>query len=187
MFIRINLLSPESIKKEERNEILLLGYAALVIVCVFCAANYAMKLSRFQKLETRLTAAQQELGKYEGIVKQVETLQATKKVLETKKNVINTLMAGRLLYPRFMEDLLSVLPSNIWFRTLTTALAADGKMGIVLDSDSLDNYSIADFVTALAANADFSNVELGTITTATTNRQQTSAFRLTFNYLKKSS
>lgn len=185
--IRINLLAPENIKKEERNDILLLGYLCLVILTLAAGTNYAIKLRSYHTVQARLGDIQKELGKYESIVRQVDTLQATKKILETKRNVINALLSSGLIYPRFMEDLLQLLPSGISFKTLTTRLAADGKMTVTLTAEAIDNYSIADFMSALGTNADFSSVELGPVITTGGTKSPSSNFNLNFGYQKKKS
>ena len=184
--IRINLLAPESIKKEERKEIFALACAVVVVICLIGAAKYVMLFGSYKKLSGRINRTQAELNKYESIVKQVEALQATKSVLVTKKNVISTLMAGRLIYPVYMEKIMEVLPQNVWFKSMNTQMDADGIMTITLSAEALDNYAIADFITGLSSCPDFSEVELGPIATSNSQKMQTSVFNLTFKYKKKS-
>jgi Tfp pilus assembly protein PilN len=185
--IRINLLAPDSIKKEERNDILALGYLFIILLTIAAGANYVVKLRSYQMVQTRLSDIQKELGRYESIVRQVDALQATKKILEMKKNVINALLSSGLIYPRFMEDLLQLLPSGVSFKTLTTRLATDCKMTVTLTAEAVDNYSIADFMSALGGNADFTNVELGPVMTIGGAKSPSSNFNLTFCYQKKKS
>ena len=185
--IRINLLAPEMIKKEERNELIILGYAALIIAVLIGAFDYTLKFRSYQKLEYRVSQSERELVKYESILKQVEALQSTTNTLETKKNIISTLMQGRLTYLYFMEDILEMLPSNLWFRNVTTQLAPDGKIVVTMDAEALDNYAIADFVSSLSGNPSFANVELGALTTAAVAKTTTSIFHLKFDYKKKMS
>jgi Tfp pilus assembly protein PilN len=179
--IRINLLAPENIKKEEPKEIIAL---AVMIVLLFCAVgifNYILKIGEYKSLESKINRTERELGKYEGIVKQVETLQSTKAVLETKKNVISSLMAGRLTYPIFMEQFLQLLPQNVWLKSMGTTSIPDG-MKVSITAESLDVYSIADLVTALSSNTDFSGVELGAINTSADPKMPTSTFTINFIY-----
>ena len=92
--IKINLLSTELIKKEERIELILLAYTLLFIAVVAAGLNFWSKYKANSKLEYRITQSERELVKYESILKQVETLQATKNILETKKSIIDSLMKG---------------------------------------------------------------------------------------------
>jgi type IV pilus assembly protein PilN len=187
MMIRINLLRPDSIKKEERTELLTLAYAVIFLAVAACGGVYYMKYRSYQTLDGRIRQVEGELSKYESIVKQVDALQATKKVLETKKSVIDGLMAGRLLYPQFMEKLLSLMPGGISFRSMSTQTQPDGTLSVTLDADALDNYAIADFVTSLSSDTDFSDVELGAITTGTSGKTAISGFHVTFQYHRKQS
>jgi Tfp pilus assembly protein PilN len=183
--IRINLIAAESIKKVERSELLLLGYLIIVGAFVILGAGYVTKFNNYRKIEARVAQDEQELNRYQGIVRQMDSLQSTKNALETRRNVISSLMASRLVYPRFMEELVMLLPANVWFRTLTTQSQADGKLAATLDAQSLDNYSIADAIAALSTNPDFSAVELGPINSAAAERIPSSAFRLTFSHQKR--
>ncbi len=183
--IKINLLAPEMIKKEERNELIILGYAALIVAVIIGAFDYTLKFRSYKKLEYRVSQSERELVKYESILKQVEALQSTTNVLATKKSVISTLMQSRLTYLYFMEDILELLPYNLWFRNITTQLTADGRISVNMDAEALDNYSIADFVSSLSSNPSFANVDLGALTTSGA-KTPTSLFHLKFDYKKKS-
>jgi Tfp pilus assembly protein PilN len=185
MIIKINLLSTDKIAKEERTEYLAIGYAVVAVLLITVLANYALKLSAYKKLETRITTAEAQLQKYQSIVGQVEGLQSIKKVLETKKNLIDSLMASGLLYPKFMETLAQKTPSGILIKTMNTTLKADGSMDVVIEAEALDNYSIADFMSSLIADPDFTAIELGAISAAPGAKPSGSNFKLTFNHIRK--
>jgi len=180
--IKINLLAPESIKKEEPKEIIALAVTIMVVFCAVGIFNYLIKVRDFASLESQINQTQNELNKYESIVSQVDALQATKAVLETKKNVINNLMAGRLTYPVFMEELLQLLPQNVWLKSMNTATNSDGTMKVDITADALDVYSIADLITALSSNSDFDKVDTGPITTSPDPKMPTSSFTMNFIY-----
>jgi len=184
--IKINLLSPDLIKKEERHEFIFIAYAIVFFAVVAAGADYAVKYRSFKILELRVTQSERELSKYESIQKQVEALQSAKNILETKKSVINSLMLGRLTYVSFMEKILEVIPNNLWFKSITTLAATDQSVSVTMDAEALDNYAIADFISALSQNKNFSNVELGAITTSVSAKIPTSLFKLKFVYKNKS-
>ena len=182
--IRINLLPPDSIKKEERQEYLLIAYAILFILLIAGFCNFGIKYKAYKQVEGKVKNLEQELSKYEAIVKQVESLQTTKTILENQRNVINTLMTFRLIYPHFFEDLIRIIPDNIWFKSMDTKLDTNGNINVNLNAESMDTYSISDFITSLAANDNFQKVELGPITTSGNEKFSTSAFRITFYHRK---
>ncbi|MCB4790760.1 MAG: PilN domain-containing protein [Elusimicrobia bacterium] len=183
--IKVNLLAANLIKKEERNELFVLACILAAIIVLLGGAGYGSKLYSNMKLEKRIEVANRELTKYESIVRQVEALQSTKTVLETKKNLINTLSATGLTYPVFMEKLMSVLPDNIWFKSVNTKTLNDTDLSISMDAEALDNYAIADFISFLSTDKSFSNIELGQITTAGTDKMPTYSFKMTANYRKE--
>src|SRR3989339_1010887 len=182
--IKVTLLPSELIRKEERREIFVIACIAVAILFGLGMLRYTMKIAYYRNLQVRIGNTQQELNRYESIVRQVEALQATKAVLETKKNVISSLMAWRVIYPVFMEEILQLLPANIWFASLTTQSQAEGRMTATLNALALDNYSIADLITSLSSNLNFSNVEVGAITTGG-DKNPSSSFKLDFVYQKK--
>lgn len=183
--IKINLLSPELIKKEERNELIILAYAVIVLATIIAGADLFAKYRSFVKLQSRVSQSERELAKYESIQKQVEALQATRTALETKKNIISSLMASRLVYVHFMEDMLEIMPNNLWFRNITSNLGPDLAIAVTMDAEALDNYAIADFFTALTQNENYTNAELGSITTPQGVKVPSSAFQVKYLYARK--
>lgn len=185
MLIKINLLTSDKIVKEERTEYLTLGYALIVIVAVSLIGMYAAIWTATGKLAKATVAREAELKKYETVVKQVELLQATKKVLETKKNVIDSLRAGALLYPWFMQTLAARTPAGISYRSMNATLTQTGGIAASMDAMALDNYAIADCIGVLSVDPEFSLVDLGAITAVGAENSSASNFRLTFTFTRK--
>lgn len=185
MLIKINLLASDKIVKEERTEYLTLGYALLVIVSVSLIGMYAAVWNATNKLDKATAAREAELSKYQTIVQQVEQLQATKKVLEMKKNVIDSLRASGLLYPWFMQTLAARTPAGIGYKSMTTTLTPAGGLAANMDAMATDNYAIADCIGVLSTDPEFSLVDLGAITAIGAENSSASNFRLTFNYTRK--
>jgi Tfp pilus assembly protein PilN len=182
--IKINLLPSEFVKKEERREIMIIAYIIAVIVLLFLAGNYGVKYMAYKEVENQIKLVEQDLARYETIVRQVEELQNSKTVLETRKSVIDTLMQVRLTYPKFMEDLLSVLTEGVWLKTCYTKSDPAGALDLNISAESLDNYAIADFLDALYINKDFSNVELGAINTQISDKGSLSSFTMKLKHKK---
>lgn len=185
MLIKINLLTSDKIVKEERTEYLTLGYALIVIVAVALIGMYVAIWNATNKLVKATAAREAELSKYQTVVQQVEQLQATKMVLETKKNVIDSLRAGALLYPWFMQTLAARTPAGISYRSMNTTLTPTGGLSANLDAMAMDNYAIADCIGILSVDKEFSLVDLGAITAIGAENSSASNFRLTFNFDRK--
>ena len=183
--IKINLLPSNMIRREERKEIFVFACIFVGFVAVIGGVHYALKFSAYNTVQRRTEIIKQELNNYESIVKQVETLQTTKRGLETRMNVISTLMTRRLIYPQFMETLVKALPGNVWFKSLSTKYDGIEKIVCALSAECSDNYALADLITALASNPKFSGVEVGPISTNASGPRQTSVFSLNFIFKGK--
>ena len=185
-FIKINLLSPENIPQEEQTELVWLSIILVTIIAVFGASIYFLRLHTYVFMNSQIQLASSEMTKYDSTMRQITALESARKLLETKKTVINSLREKSIIYPRFMEDFVSLLPSGVWIRTMSSKLSPEGKLSVILTADSIDNYPIADLITELTLNGSFSGVELGTIsTTNNANMPTVSSFGLSFVYQKR--
>ena len=185
-FIKINLLSPENIPQEEQTELVWLSIILVTIIAVFGASIYFLRLHTYVFMNSQIQLASSEMTKYDSTMRQITALESARKLLETKKTVINSLREKSIIYPRFMEDFVSLLPSGVWIRTMSSKLSPEGKLSVTLTADSIDNYPIADLITELTLNGSFSGVELGTIsTTNNANMPTVSSFGLSFVYQKR--
>jgi Tfp pilus assembly protein PilN len=184
--IKINLLAPESVKREERTDLVWLSVFVVIIFVVLGTILYFFKLHSCSLVNSQVQLAQSEMSKYDNTIRQIDALESARKLLETKKTVINSLKEQGIVYPRFMEDFVSLLPSGISVKNLFTKISPDGKITVTLNADSIDNYPIADFITQLTLNSSFSDVELGTIsTTRNANMPTISSFGMSFNYQRR--
>jgi type IV pilus assembly protein PilN len=183
--IRINLLPAElESAPTQINPAIPLGAAVLVPLLVLTPVHFA-QVSKRNDLEKKVKRLTDELASYQPIIARVEALEKTKKQLNDRKSVIQSLETERLRYPQFMDDFLKLLPSNLWLTNLTTAIQPAGNiMTVNMDVTALDNYAIADLVANLETSQIFTDVDLGTITATQTPNGQTMGFHLTTVYRK---
>ena len=113
----------------------------------------ARKKTRIQELET--------------IIAKVEELEAAKVKLNNKKGIIKSLESERVRYPQFMDDVMRLLPANVWLTSLATiSQIPTNSMDVTMMLSALDNYAIADFVANLENSEIFTGVTLGAISTS---------------------
>src|SRR5688500_10152501 len=112
--IKINLLPPEIHVAEVRRQLSLAGGIAggLVVLCLM--GFWVTLFVKGKRLEKDLVQAQEELRKYQAIVDKVKELEATRNQLQARRDVIQQLLKGRLIYPKFFEDFMTLLPPEIW-------------------------------------------------------------------------
>jgi len=184
--IRINLLPPEIevAGAPQGNPAHVIGGVAIVLAMVLLPTSWVQH-SRRNHLQAEITSIQSQLDRYKPIIAQVEALEQAKAQLQTRKTLIQQLENERLRYPYFMEDLLKLLPNNIWLTNLSTTLAPDGStMGVTMDIQALDPYAVADLVSNLETSQIFTDVDLGTIQMSQTANGQSISCHVNTSYRK---
>jgi Tfp pilus assembly protein PilN len=162
--IRINLL-PLEVRTTERkidpNYVIAgVGGALVIFLIPFSWVQY----SRRKHLQEEQVSLQSELERYKPIVAQVEALESAKAQLQQRKSIIQALENERLRYPYFMEDILKLLPSNVWLTNMATSIPPDGaSINVSFDVLALDHYAVADLVSNFETSQIFTDVDLGTI------------------------
>ncbi len=184
--IKINLLPPEARKKAERKRLiayLVLGIGFLVLV-IFVI--YGQRVLNYHNLGKEAKILDSELKRIEPILREIENKQKERDLLIRKRQVMKDLMQNTLLYPKFLEKLVTILPDNIWFSNLTTRLdPGTTELSVSIDASALDNYAIADFLNILEKNQYCSNIDLGPISRSGSENESISGFRLSFRYQAK--
>jgi len=186
--IKINLLPPEIHVAEVQKQFSILGGIAGGILAVVLLGFWGMRHMQTVKLQKELTVANAELTKYQAIVDQVNQLEATRNQLRARYDVIQQLLKGRLIYPKFFEDFMAQLPSEIWVQSMQTSGDPQQKnrLNVSVSAQSLSSNAIADWLTNLHKCAYFSGVELGTISMQENSEGiRTLSFTLRFAYLRE--
>jgi len=184
--IKINLLPPEVKKKAEKKRLITsLGVSVGLLVLIIFGI-YGQKVLHCRSLEKEIKMMEMELKKLAPILMEIEQKQQEKDLLMKKRQVMKDLMQNTFLYPQFLEELVSILPNNVWFSNLATKPNPEGTgLEVNLDASALDNYAIADFLTILEKREYYSNIELGPITKTGSENEAILNFRLNFRYQPK--
>lgn len=184
--IKINLLPREIYVEDARRQLKAVGVSFAGLVAVLMLGVYAWQLSVKHREETNHSRLTAELHKYEAIVQQVDELQRTRDLLKARRDVIQELLIGRLVYPKFFEDFMQLLPSEVWSNSLSTTVDGSGVMTVSVTAQSLSNFAIADWLVNLESSPYCSDVRLGAITTQeSADSAPTLSFTMTFKYLRK--
>ncbi|HCJ66433.1 MAG TPA: hypothetical protein DHV62_03680 [Elusimicrobia bacterium] len=184
--IKINLLPPEAKKKAEKKRIIAFFGLGIGLLFLIIFGIYSQKVIYYRSLEKEIRMLEIELKRLEPILKEIENKQKEKDLLTKKKQVMKDLMQNTLLYPQFLEELVNILPNNIWFSNLTTRPNPERKeLEVNLDASALDNYAIADLLATLEKKDIYSNIDLGPISKTGSENQAILNFRLSFRYQPK--
>lgn len=181
--IRINLLPPEydQVQAKREQQVLFGGVGAVLVV--FLAFIWVIQARRASALEVKIVNAQAELAKFQAIVSQIEKIEKDKASLTAKRDVIRNLNRSRLVYPVFFEDLLPIVPSDVWVTSIQ--LVEQGtSMKVTMACNALSNFAIATWLTNLQQSRHFTGVDLSAIsyTTSETVGQQQLGFTITCQY-----
>ena len=185
--IRINLLPREIYIEDARRQIKSIGIAVVFFVIAVMLGIYLWQFNVQHREEARNVELNTELKKYQAIVDQVSELEQTRNLLRARRDVIQQLLIGRLIYPKFFEDFMALLPSEIWVANIGTTLDSQGVMSVTVTAQSLSNFAIADWLTNLQSSPLCSDVKLGTISSQEQGEGKATVlgFSITFRYLKK--
>lgn len=175
--IRINLLPPEFVAaQDKKNQQVLLGTGGTAIT-VLLLLFWVIKSRQAAALETKIQESEAELAKFQSIVSQIEKIEQDKAQLSAKRDVIQNLNRSRLVYPVFFEDLLPIIPSDVWVTNIQIS-EQGGAMRIVFASNAASNFALATWLSNLQQSTHFSGVELSPINY---NSGETSTQFLSFN------
>jgi Tfp pilus assembly protein PilN len=185
--IRINLLPSEIYVTEVKVHLRKASFIFVGMIVLILLAFWALRLQKADKLESDLADANSDLRKYQAIVDKVNELEVTRNQLRARRDVIKPLLVGRLLYPKFFEDFMAVLPSEIWVTTVGTTLDAQGVVSVNVNAQALSCFAIADWLTNLQSSPYCSDVRLGAISAQeeTEGRSAVYSFTMTFRYLRR--
>ena len=140
-------------------------------------------MGQLKSIDKDIRVSEVQLREFKAVISQMDKINADKSKLIAKRNVIQNLTRNRLLYPVFFEDLLPIIPSDIWITGLT--IKRDGaRFQINFDSNALSNFALASWLTNLDQSKHFSQVSFGPIAYQKTadDRPPTLKFTLTCGY-----
>lgn len=172
--IRINLVRGKRKKRKELNAGSVWIALPLVVLAgtLYFHTTVSGKISRLDagivKANAEIAALQKEIG-------EVEKFKARKAELQKKVDIISNLQKGRTGPVRHFEALSAAIPEKCWIDTLSVK-----NERVTLSGVALNNYTIANFMTALGQTGRFSDVVLGAAEKTTVAGVKLVKFNLTF-------
>ncbi len=154
--ITINLLPVREARKKEteRKQALVLG-GVLAGTFLLIATVHVAITSRIAGVKTHIATTQTEIDKLQKVIGDVENFKKDKAEIERKLGVIHQLEANRGGPVHLLDELASRLPEKIWL----TSLHEEGGV-LTLTGLSIDNETIATYMTRLAQSPYLQNIEL---------------------------
>lgn len=164
--IRINLLPPEYEQAQSKKEQQVIFGSLGMVIAFFLMVFWLVKSREAVALERQIVEAEAELKKFQAIISQIEQIEADKQRLTAKRDVIQNLNRSRLLYPVFFEDVLPIIPSDVWVSNIQM-VEQGAQMKVTMISNALSNFAVATWLSNLQQSTHFSGIELSPITYST--------------------
>lgn len=172
--IRINLVRGKRKKKKEFNaDVLYVLLPVLVLLGVF--GHQRLLAGRINDLDARIAAATVEVNRLQRQIAEVDRFKARKAELQQKVDVISNLQKERTGPVRIFEAVSASIPEKCWIEQLSVK----GNK-VELSGIALNNYIIANFMTALGQTGRFRDVVLGSADQATIQNVKLVKFNLSF-------
>ncbi|HLO09372.1 MAG TPA: PilN domain-containing protein [Desulfobacteria bacterium] len=172
--IRINLVRGKRKKRRELNAGSL--WLALPLVVLAGTIYFHTTVSgRISRLNADIVKANADIARLQKEIGEVEKFKARKAELQKKVDIISNLQKGRTGPVRYFEALSAAIPEKCWIDTLSLK---DEK--VALSGVALNNYTIANFMTALGQTGRFRDVALGAAEQTTVAGVKLVKFNLTF-------
>jgi type IV pilus assembly protein PilN len=172
--IRINLVRGKRKKRRELNA----GSVWIALPLVVLAGTlyfHTTVSGRISKLDADIVKANADIARLQKEIGEVEKFKARKAELQKKVDIISNLQKGRTGPVRYFEALSAAIPEKCWIDTLALK---DAK--VTLSGIALNNYTIANFMTALGQTGRFRDVVLGAAEQTTVAGVKLVKFNLTF-------
>jgi len=173
--IRINLVRG---KRKKRRE-LSVGSAWIALPLVVLAGTlyfHTTVSGKISRLNDGIVKANAEIARLQKEIGEVEKFKARKAELQKKVDIISNLQKGRTGPVRYFEALSAAIPEKCWIDTLGVK-----DQRVTLSGIALNNYTIANFMTALGQTGRFRDVVLGAAEQATVSGVKLVKFNLTFH------
>lgn len=154
--IKINLLPSEKklFGPIQQEAVLLASVAVLVVVLASLVSVYEGR--KMAEVKKSISVLEKELEKLNEITRSVDRLENSKLLLIKQMNVIEKIVIGRNMWPRFFDDLTQRLPGGVWFVSLTQ----DNDKTVIIDGFSWTNLLLAKFMEGLETSSFIQRVEL---------------------------
>lgn len=181
---RINLIPPEYIARINRKVLIAKVVLGAVVVAAVVAMASVWHITRAKTIEAALAKSTAEMAILQKDVEQVRAIEAQIAEVQKYLDSINSINKGRFIYTRFMQDLVSDLPSTIWFNNVNTTLAGN-VVGVTLAVNSNSAYDLAYWINSLETSGPYTAVEIGGIAVTEVEMGKRFTVPLTMKYTYK--
>jgi type IV pilus assembly protein PilN len=177
--IRINLIRGKRKKKKEFNVDALYLLLPVLVIAAVLVFHYSVT-GKIDQLNADISRANAEVARLKKEIGEVENFKARKAELQQKVDVISKLQKQRKGPVKTFVALSAAIPEKCWIDQFSIK---DDR--IAIKGYALNNYTIANFMTALGQSGRFRNVVLGSADKATVSNVKIVRFSLSFSTVQE--
>jgi len=174
--IKINLVPADFLEKQKQQHYVLQAVAAGVLVIGLIGVVTFVQFSKAGKLEAELKQKEQVLQRLQVVLQEVRNLETETAAVKAHLDAINGLMATRLVYSYFMQDLVRSLPSSIWFGNLQTTNNGTVAVNFSANCMARSSEDLAEWINTLETSGKYSGVDIGAISVSVSDSGKTLSF-----------
>lgn len=180
--IRVNLLSFETRLQQTRKGPNFWAGVTFGSLAAILLSTFLFQVKTHRTLKRDTNELQGYLNLYDPILKKMDELENDKKTLEAKRGVIQLLEHERLWYPPFFDQLMELLPGNVWLTNLTTTVTPGQRMLVNVTAYAFDSFSIADLINNFEKAGNYPRVDLGPVASSMQGQYTVYQFTVTAEY-----
>lgn len=166
--IKVNLVPDDILAAEKQKELVYKVGAVGVLVAIAFAGVSFWHYNRKVTLEKELVAKKAEFEKLKHFKKKLSNARKKQKRVKQRLQVIRGIIADRELFPRFMQDMIDVIPRGIY---VTKLKVTEGKKYVIsLNGVATKPGQITDWLRVLESstptikmNGTFANPKVGSV------------------------
>ena len=131
--IVVNLL-PEELRPIKRTPLPHLASVLVLVLAIgLMGLLFLAKIAEISDTNAKLATAEQELDALKDIVEDYNALSAKKQQLENKINVIQEILADRIIWSEQLHELSTLTPENFWYERIRVTSKTVREERVVID------------------------------------------------------
>lgn len=182
--IRINLIPPEYVERLNRRAMIAKAVAAGVVAAAVVVMLSLWHFTSAKTSEMKMNRLTQELKNLQADVDRAKKIEGDIAEVKRYLSSIDSITHGRLLYPRFMQDISAALPGTMWLGNITTTLSGS-NLSVNMAVNSRSAYDLAYWINALETDPKYSDVNISGISATDSDTGRTLSTSVTVKYTYK--
>lgn len=127
------------------------------------------EIMNIENLQKQKEAVQLKIQNKNSAVEQVQSsidqyghLKELEDEFNRKKNMLSSLASMRLIIPRFLDEVQTIIPSYVWLKSIEVSSENNNKRAVALSGEGVNEETINNFLESLKLSVDANSLQLNT-------------------------